>query len=613
MDIIQPFCGLYQFFKISSPLDDFFVANLKKEFYMDVYINTSLMNQMQRVSKQISTGKQISKGSEDSIKFNKTIDLNSDIQLMSHLQESAEKAKSFAQYTDSALDSMTTGVEEFKSKILAYANSNHSNTSREALLKELDGIKNSLMELSNTKVNGQYLFGGTISNRPPLSMNGEYQGNGENLSIRTDKFQIQEYSINGEDLFLGYDKDIQSSVTTSARKLNQTKLQETPPKEVYITKDDTVEDLTGQNEQVTFYMSGTRPDGSSFTHKFQSYTPSQTRISDIAEEIKLAFDLQVDVSLSKNGQFIITDKESGNPKLNFNMVASTSDVNSLSELEGKEIFSFVENSGSSSIDGEKVGFKKDGNLLTNNIQQFVKEDMSFATRETTLSEVAGKSLNGETLELSGVDINGNAVATTIQLTDNFTYQQLMDEMEALLSGGGDEVLEIELNHKGQFEIRDLTTSQSKLEISIYDSNADDFSSEEGSAISFNSNRALDLDRPSVDIFSSIDDAIEAVKLDLIHPEDGKDNRGIQGSIDNLTHVIDHIVKERAKSGSQLQSINYTLDRSEALKTNMEITQSEVISTDFAEASSLFTALKTNYEAMLMSVAKIQGMTLTNYM
>jgi flagellar hook-associated protein 3 FlgL len=603
---------------------------------MDISLNGSLLNQLTKTSKQLTTGKQISTGADDSIKFTKVMDLNSDIALMSHLQENAESAKAFVQYTDTTLSSMTEGVEKFKSQLIAYANTSHSTTSREALLDELNGLKNTILNLANTRVDGKYLFSGTETGTKPIGSNGEYQGNGEKMSIRTDKLQIQEYSISGQDLFLGYDRDVKNTVSTNVKKLDLTELAN--GREVYIKSDNTIKDLTGETGQVTFYLSGTRPDGTSFNTKYQVYDPEQTTVGFLEEEIKLAFNNQVDVEISNNGQFIITDKENGNPKMTFNMVASTADVNSLSELADEDTFDFVVNEGAEAYTNQALPFEKNGNKLKNNIQQFIPDTMQFPTTSTPLSEVAGKSLNGTTLEFAGKDVEGNDATASISFAegttnvttsagaftfekggDDFTYQQMLDVISLTLSGGkagnfmeARDVVKAELNHKGEFEIKDLTSSDTKMQLAIFDPSGDDFSTGEGSAIAFNSNRALSLDSPTIDLFATLDAAIEAVDNDISHPESGKNNRGVHASLDALTHAIDHIVKERATSGSQYQSLTYTLERSIALKANMEVTQSEVIATDFAEVSSYFTALKTNYEAMLMTVSQVQKLSLANY-
>jgi flagellar hook-associated protein 3 FlgL len=605
-----------------------------------------LQVELNKVSKQISTGNQITSGYEDTTIFKKTIDLDTDINLTSQLQESAESAKAFAEYTDTTLDSMTTAMEQVKVKLLAYGGSVHSKTSREALVNELKSLKDSMIHLSNTQVNGEYLFGGTDNKTPPIDVKGNYQGNSEKMTIRTDRFQSQEYSIDGASLFLGYDMDIKSRVTTNIQKLDQSALKEIPPREVFINGENSILDLTGTEKETTFYMSGTRPDGTGFKHKFTVSDPSSLKVEDLAEEIKLVFHDEVSIEISKGGQFIIEDKESGNSKLNFHMVASTANVDNLADLEGKETFEFVKSADLKSTVSEEMNFKKKGNLLSNNIQQFLSVAEGFASKSNKLSEVSGADLTNTTLNIGGKNIRGENIEATLTFGEegttvningssyelqnggaDFTYKQLTEVMNVALSGveNGDfstavleaeKFVDVEMNHRGEFQIRDLTSSNSKMEFSMFDASLKDFSSEKGSAISFNSNKAIDLDRPSVDIFEAIDFAIEAVEEELFHPDGNRvgfeGNRGVSGSIDNITHLIDHVIKSRAESGSQLQNIQYTLDRSEALKTNMKITKNDVISVDFAELSSYFSALSLNYQAMLQSVAKVQNMSLVNY-
>lgn len=606
-----------------------------------------LQTELDKVSKQITTGNKITQGFEDSVVFKKTIDLDSDINLTSQLQENAESAKAFAQYTDSTLDSMTRGMEEFKVKMLAYAGSNHSTTSKEALVGELESLKSSMIQLSNTKVNGEFIFGGTENQIPPIDIKGNYQGNDSKLSIKTDKFQTQEYSIDGANLFLGYDRDVKSKVSTNIRKLSQTDLNATPPKHVYVNADNSILDLTGTEESTTFYMSGTRPDGSGFKHKFTVENPSEITVSDLAEEIKLVFNDDVTVELSKNGQFIIEDKHSGNSKLNFHMFGSVEDVDNINDLDDSKIIEFVKSSDEKATVGESLKFEKTGNTLTNNIQQFISTKEGFATEKTRLSEVATDSLLNTSINIEGKNILGEEIETSLTFgedsttvsingssfeldggADDFSYKQLNEVINLALSGveiqdyaesvlKSEELVDVSMNHRGEFEIRDLTSSKTEMEFAMFDSNIDDFSTKSGSPLSFNSNKAIDLDRPSVDMFKAIDDAIIAVENDLMHPDGNlkgfESNLGVQGSLDTLTHLIDHVIKERTTSGAQLQNIEYTIDRSEALKMNMQITKNDVINTDFAEASAYFQTLSLNYEAMLSTIAKVQGMSLVNYM
>ncbi len=612
--------------------------------------NSSLQNELNKVSRQVSSGKEIAKANEDSLLFKKHIDLDSDITTMSRLKENIQSAKSFSQYTDTTLDSMTTTMESFKTKLLAYGGSVHSKTSRESLVNELTSLKDSMMQLANTRVNGKYLFGGTNYKVPPIDLSGQYQGNSEKLSIHTDTTQKQEFSIDGASLFLGYDRDIHSRVSTNISKLDQNALKETPVRQEYINADNSIADLTGLNSgEVTFYMSGTQPNGSGFRHKFTVSDLQNTKISDLTEEIKIAFNNEVTVELSSNGEFIIEDLKSGNSKLNFHMVGSTANVDNIADLGDAKRFEFVKTANLDSSISESMNFQKNGNLLINNIQQFISVDQGFATSSTKLSDVANGSLLGKSLIINGQNINGenftgsitfNEDTTTIDTgsatfelnggADDFSYKQLTEAIGVAISGvtdgdfetavlNSEKLVDVSLNHRGEIQIKDLTSSMSKMNFAMHDSSMGDFSGNatNGSVLVFNSNKAIDMDRPSVNIFEAMNGAIKAVQQDLQHPDGTRkgleNNRGVSGAIDNISHIIEHVIKERALAGSQLQNIQYTEDRSDALSTNLKIAQNDVMNIDFAETSAYYQALTLNYQAMLASVARVQGLSLVNYL
>lgn len=619
----------------------------------------SISKKLDDVSKQISSGKKIDNGYDDTTTFAKTIGLDRDISTLKQFGETAQSAKSFAMYTDSALDSMTKNMEQFKMKIMAYANSIHSSTSKEALVGELESIKSSMLNLANTKIDGKYIFGGTSTDRPPIGIGDRYYGNSEDLKITTDRHQVQNYSINGENLFLGYDKDINHRVSTNVPKLNQSALQEIPSRERYVVGTDSIKDLTGSDEAVTFYMSGTKPSGDTFKHKFTVPDTSKTSVDDLAEEIRTTFNDEVDIEIGKNGQFIITDLKDGNHKMNFHMVGSRADVTDIRDLQGQEIFEFVKSEYKSSlsfpegnpvIGSDSVYFEKDGNRLINNVPQFLQDEMRYADGSTKLEEVSNGSLLNKEISFEGVDINGNPFKTSIfpqsdrtevringelftvrEDHSEFSYRQMMDFASLSLSGewidptvpldqmlrASEKKISIDLNQSGKFDIRDLTTGESKIELAMFDPDTFSYDDKQGSTLSFHQNGAIAFDEPSVDIFDTINKAIKAVERELYHPDSDAEgfsrNRGVQGALDNLTHSIDHIVKEHTRSGAQLQSISATVERNDVLLLNAEITRNDVINVDMAEASMYFQALTLNYQAVLSTVSKVNSLSLVNYL
>jgi flagellar hook-associated protein 3 FlgL len=627
--------------------------------------SNNIGGQLEKYSKQLSSGRKIDQGYDDPTSFVKTLRLNEDLTKLEQYKENANSALAFTSYTDSALNSFTTGLEAFKNKVLGYANSIHSTTSKEALLNELSALKDELKGIANTKVDDKYLFSGTDFNTPPISDTDEYQGNDKSLKIQTDTHHIQTYSINGEDLFLGYDKDIQHKVGLNVPKLSQTALAEIPSREEYINPEHSIKDLTGTDEESYFYMTGTRPDGTSFKNKFTVSDPNNTKVSDLMKEIELKFDNQVTVEINKNGEIMLQDKTTGNQKMSFHMVGSTESVTDTQYLtddvnqgeifefaksDFKPVFGFSEEK--TVVSSENAYFEKNGNTLTSNVAQFIGGDTKeYATVKTKLAEVSEANLEGKVLELKVTDVDGNDINAKIRFSrdrteifienntftstanaDEFSYQQLIDVIGVATSGtyqtegnyddmvrASQDIVDVSLDHMGRVQIEDKTTALSQIELAIFDENVSKFAEDgvsEGTFMSFNSNNAIAYDEPTVDVFGAINDAIDAIERELTHPDGNAEgfsrNRGVQGALDNLTHIIDHSIKEHSRSGSQYQNIEYTLERNTVLSTHVDITRTQVVSTDVAEASMHFQQAQLAYQALLSTVSKVNSLSLVNY-
>ena len=61
------------------------------------------------------------------------------------------------------------------------------------------------------------------------------------------------------------------------------------------------------------------------------------------------------------------------------------------------------------------------------------------------------------------------------------------------------------------------------------------------------------------------------------------------------------------------SLNYAVERSETLKINVQTLRSEILDTDIGEATVKLNQLSLNFQAMLASIAKVQNLSLVNYL
>lgn len=288
------------------------------------------MSNIQNLNNQLG-GLKIQNGFENSSIFVDGMRLNYEIETLEQVKTSSSKAKTFAQNTDKAMNQFTKQLENFKKKLVHAANQVHSKTSLDAIASELQGIRNHLKDIANTSINGNFIFSGTAVNTKPISSDGNYHGNDQDINALVGS-QIQiSYNLNGNDLFLGSDNEYKKQITGNVqRKYQAPELEisdEIPDK--FINKESTIKHLIGDYEAKSmFYLQGKRPNGEAFTSKFA--IDSDSKVQDLMTRIGIEYGNDpkggndvVEVGMSNYGQIYVKDLRGGNNQIEFNLVAAT--------------------------------------------------------------------------------------------------------------------------------------------------------------------------------------------------------------------------------------------------------------------------------------------------
>lgn len=429
------------------------------------------------VNKQISSGHNIQYAHEDATTFAQTMRLDNEITTLKQSKKSAESALKFSNQTDTTLNDFTRTLDSFKVKLVQAASGTHSQSSIQSTAKELEGLKEHLVTLANTSIDGKYLFSGTAVNVKPIDSNGNYSGNDGKMNALIGSDVKKAYNIPGSDLFLGDETEISKKISLNVPQYNLTKQypdvmvgtelnRESASEDEYITINSSIRDLMGDTDTTVdtvntknhFYISGTTSSGESFKDRIDMR--DDEKIGDLLDRIGVKFgntpnNKVVNVNLNPFGQIEIEDKLTGSSKLDFHMVgavdfgaADNALVNSIDDLDnGETSFKAIVNGTSSAtnptlyvkefmksgfqaeasasniegINYDRTMFSVDGARLNSNVSQIVRSDNSYANESTKLSEVFDLSqtnpdtLDGTELKFTGTDINGNSYDATIRL------------------------------------------------------------------------------------------------------------------------------------------------------------------------------------------------------
>ena len=560
----------------------------------------SIKEQLNRLSQQISSGMKIKYGFENPRVFSDTLRLDYEEHTLTQAVEVATDAQNFANNTDSVMFQFTDALTRFKTLLIQAANGSNADSNYFAISNELKSLKEHFINLGNSSINGRYLFSGTKLDVKPLDDSGNYYGNGEELKAVVGAGVEVPYNIPGLDLFFGEDGNVSRSVTTNValRKFGT---------EEPASLTTTLGEITGNTDDYDFTIQGRRSDGTFFvTNPPVTLTETDT-VQDLLNRIEDAFAPgPVDVSLV-NGYIHVKDKKEGRSLLDFHIYG---------ESGGGDSIEFVKSDGvAANVYADNVPFEQIGkNGFRGNMPQIVKEDGSIATGSTKLIETAGLSSFPLNTELTVAFSDGtNPSSFDISLNDTMTYQQLIENIKTSIENDANTVItdvNVSLDRNGRIIVKgDGLTS-----FFMYDNNND---GDNLPAILFNTNNALTIDDPKHDFFAAIDEAIEAVENGLVYPDGGSSNlarnAGIENALARIDHVLDHVGKEHTKIGAMSNSLKYAVERSETLKINVQSLRSEVLDTDIGEASVRLNQLSINFQAMMASIAKVQNLSLVNYL
>lgn len=317
------------------------------------------MKNLYKSYNQLSSGLQIQNSYEGAGMYITNTRLNYEYATLSQIEDASKLADELMKNTDSTMSEMEKLLTQFKVKVTEAANATQTPTSREVIAKELETIRQQIVDLANTSVNGQFLFSGSLTNTKPFDYSGNYYGDDKRLNIVTGDGVKNAYNIPGYDLFYKADNDFKKQITTNVSFTdNRYDLVQNKDKTRYLEGKDKISYLIGRDYVSTkkeeldkdtdfdtkpmqfpptaLYVQGVKPDGTSF--KSAVLVKPDDTIDGMLDKIGALYgntttSKVVDVSINKSGQIQITDLKQGNTVLDFHAVAYTPQFQTRGDLK----------------------------------------------------------------------------------------------------------------------------------------------------------------------------------------------------------------------------------------------------------------------------------------
>ncbi len=149
-------------------------------------MTSSMMNQItnlnkssERISYQMSTGKVLNNGSDDSVLYARTLDIEDSLRTYEGLAVQITKTTAQNNVSDSTMDEIKTSIDQIRVDLMRSLNSGMDDVSMSAVSVNINGLRENLITLTNTTVNGEYIFAGSDTTQQTFTKDSSFDTNGK--------------------------------------------------------------------------------------------------------------------------------------------------------------------------------------------------------------------------------------------------------------------------------------------------------------------------------------------------------------------------------------------------------------------------------------------------
>ena len=167
-----------------------------------------VLQEMYDANKMVQTGKRINSLSDDPVGLSKVLGLKSGLSNLDQLERNIITGRSWLNAGETALDSVKDLISDSKILCLSMSNGSMTDSERKDAAAQIDGTLRQILELANTKVNGQSIFAGTKTDIRPFVFDSKenpaevsYLGNESGFKVKTGKETDMVVGHNGESVF----------------------------------------------------------------------------------------------------------------------------------------------------------------------------------------------------------------------------------------------------------------------------------------------------------------------------------------------------------------------------------------------------------------------------
>jgi flagellar hook-associated protein 3 len=167
-----------------------------------------LLGDYQKANQEVVSGKRINTLSDDPVGIGRVVDLRSSLSNLDQMSKNITTANTWLNGAETALSSVATIADDAKVLSVSMNNGSMSSAERANAAVQVEGMLEQLLDLANTRVNGQYIFSGTKIDTKPFAFDdptnpasATYSGNDGAFTLKTGKDTSMAVGYSGEAVF----------------------------------------------------------------------------------------------------------------------------------------------------------------------------------------------------------------------------------------------------------------------------------------------------------------------------------------------------------------------------------------------------------------------------
>ncbi|MBQ9564317.1 MAG: flagellar hook-associated protein FlgL, partial [Synergistaceae bacterium] len=159
---------------------------------------------VQDLQRQLATNNKYAKLSDNPAAVTRGLELQSTISATEKYMQNGQNAISMLKYSEGAMQSVLSAAQDIRDLVIQAGDGALSQSELKDIVDQIEAKKQNIMDALNTKIAGQYIFGGTDTSTPPFSMTSDgsivYNGSDERIKYALDDGITGDVSFAGNEV-----------------------------------------------------------------------------------------------------------------------------------------------------------------------------------------------------------------------------------------------------------------------------------------------------------------------------------------------------------------------------------------------------------------------------